>query len=188
MEEWIVTTQDLIKRADILYKFVDLFSDYENTLRDYGCGVKMNMAEVHMISAIESNPGITTTDLSELSRRTKGAVSQILSKLESKKYIIRVSDPSDAKKKLLFVTANGKKLSDAHNDFDIHALTKTFNYLLRDCTKDEIYTFYKVMNVYNNIMESGKRKQKRLQEEEKQRKNEIEVEQQQIKNEDNDID
>ncbi len=165
MKEWIVTTQDLLEKAEMLYKFVDLFSDYENTPRDYGCGIEMNMAEVHMLSYIDANPGITITKLAQLSRRTKSAISQTVSKLEEKDFILRVPDKQDTKKKLLFVTANGKKLSDMHKKFDIQTLTKTFNYLLRDCTKDEIFTFYKVISVYNNIMEAGKRKRGRLQKE-----------------------
>lgn len=165
MKEWIITTQDLLEKAEMLYKFVDLFMDYENTPRDYGCGIEMNMAEVHMLSHIDANPGITITELAELSRRTKSAVSQIVSKLENKDFILRVPDKQDNKKKLLFVTANGRKLCDMHKEFDIQALTKTFNYLLRDCTKEEIFAFYKVVNVYNNIMEAGKRKRERLQKE-----------------------
>ena len=63
MKEWIITTQDLLEKAEMLYKFVDLFMDYENTPRDYGFGIEMNMAEVHMLSYIDANPGITITEL-----------------------------------------------------------------------------------------------------------------------------
>lgn len=154
------TSEELLARAEILYKFVALFSDYEHTVRDYGPHDSMSMSEIHILVHINDNPGITGAELAEAFLITPSAISQILSLLEAEEYIVRIS--KKGKRKMVFCTMKAKQLCDAHRAFDIKTLTKTYNYLLRDCTHDEIHSFYKVMNVYNNIMNAGRQKRMRL--------------------------
>lgn len=161
MEEYF-TSKTLLDKAEILYSFVDLFSSYENTPRDYGTGEFFSMTEIHLLNTIYTSPGITATELSERKNYTKGFISKVLSNMEAKHYIIRVKDGDNSKRKQLFVTAEGQKLCVAHNDFDERTLLKTYNYLRRDCNDEEITAFYKVMKVYNNIMNAAARKRKRL--------------------------
>ena len=160
MEQKYISSQELLEKSQILYEFVDLFSCYENTVRNYSEDDFFSMTEVHLLAAIDLRSGITSTELAEQIRRSKSFVSQTLSKLESRGYILRVSEEKDAKKKRIFVTEKGKKLCIAHNSFDEKNLTKTYQYLLRDCTSDEIESFYKVMQVYNNIMKAAERKKR----------------------------
>ena len=161
MENNAGTSEELLSRAEILYKFVALFTDYEQTVRDYGPNDAMSMSEIHILVHINEHPGITGAELAEAFLITPSAVSQILSLLESEDYIARFS--KKGKKKMIFCTMKAKQLCDAHRAFDIKTLTKTYGYLLRDCTHEEIHSFYKVMNVYNNIMNAGRQKRlKRL--------------------------
>ena len=136
-EDVIITSQELLERAQILYEFVDLFSQYESTPRNYGWTEDLTMNEVHLLAKIDSEPGICSSD-----------------------YIVRVADKQDAKRQLLFLTPSGKKLCTAHADFDERALIKTYRYLRRDCTPEEIDAFHKVMQVYINIMNAASRKQR----------------------------
>ncbi|MBS7527661.1 MarR family transcriptional regulator [Fusibacter paucivorans] len=156
-----ISVDDLVAKSEILYRFVDLFSDYEDTPRDYGTGAVISMTEVHTLAAIDANPGITTTGLAEMFNYTKSAISQTVSKLVADEYVLRVTDKQSPRQKQIFVTMKGKQLCNAHQAFDVNALTKTYNYLLRDCTEDEIESFYKVLAVYNNIMEAGRKKRMR---------------------------
>lgn len=162
----LISSQELLSKAKILYQFVDLFSDYENTPRNYDWIEDLTMVEVHILAEIEEHPGITSKELSEKTRRSKGFISTIITKLTRSGYIVKIADKEDAKKKLLFVTSHGKSLCLAHAQFDEKTLLKTYNYLLRDCTSEEIGCFYKVMQVYNNIMIAAekKRKQRKMQE------------------------
>lgn len=161
MEKYF-SSRFLLEKAQILYTFVDLFSSYENTPRDYGTGELFSMTEIHLLNAIYMSPGITATELAERMHCTKGFVSRILSKMDERGYIKRVKEENDAKRKELFVTAEGQKLCLVHNDFDEKTLLKTYNYLRRDCEEAEIDAFYKVMQVYNNIMNAAAAKRKRL--------------------------
>ena len=160
MEPIVVEVDDLLHRAETLYRFVALFTDYENTVRDYGEKHKMTMTEVHTLVAIEANPGISATELADRFFCSKSAVSQLLSKLERSGYILRITDQSNSKKKQVFVTQVGKHICDLHRAFDVKALTKIYRYLLRSCSEEDISTFYHVMKIYNNIMDSAYRKRK----------------------------
>lgn len=76
-------TQNLVARADTLYKFVLLYNNYLTSPRDYGTGNVVTMVEVHTLTEIADHPGITVTQLAEFWNRTKSAVSQTVSKLEN---------------------------------------------------------------------------------------------------------
>ncbi len=156
------STEELLSNANVIYEFVDLFSRYETTVRDYGEDNFLSMNEIHLLSHIEQHPGITASQLAENVRRSRGFISQCINKLEAGAYIIRVSQDEDNKKKSMYVTQKGKDLCVAHMKFDEQNLIKTYNYLLRDCTHEEIEHFYKVMGVYNNIMNASARKRQRM--------------------------
>lgn len=164
MEMEYMSSKELLKRADILYQFVDLFESYENVARNY-CNpedpVLLTMNEIHLLAMIEANPGIIATELVDKTRKSKSFISQVLSKLEKHGYVVKMSEEPTSKKKQLYVSAKGKKLCDMHSEFDEKTLLKTYKYLLRDCTPEEITAFYKVMETYNNIMLTAERKRKR---------------------------
>ncbi len=157
-----ITSRELLEKSEILYTFVDMFSAYENNPKDYGTGELYSMIEIHILNAIYNCPGITAKELSEKMRRTKGFISQVLSKLESAGHIIRIPCKTNAKLRELYVTQSGQHLCFAHNEFDEKTLLKTYQYLLRDCTDEEIEAFYRVMQVYINIMNAAAAKRKRL--------------------------
>ncbi|MGW8427674.1 MarR family transcriptional regulator [Peribacillus simplex] len=69
---------ELDAKANIIYKFVMNYNDYIKTARDYGTGEIINMVEVHTLTVIEENPGITVTEVALEWNRTKSAVSKII--------------------------------------------------------------------------------------------------------------
>nr|WP_315019611.1 MarR family transcriptional regulator [uncultured Aminipila sp.] len=140
-------------KASILYKFVMTYSDYIKTAHDYGTGETINMAEVHTLTAIEENPGITVTEVALEWNRTKGAVSQIIGKLEKRGLIIRKKEGSNAKTVHLYVTEKGKLLSNAHKAYDIKELAFTDKILHDSFSSEEINIFYNVMEKYIELMD-----------------------------------
>lgn len=138
----------LSPRADKLYQFVMAYSDYINEARDYGTGLLISMVEVHILTIIEDDPGITISLLAKKWRRTKSAISQNVKKLEAKGLVYRVRDKDDAKIFHLYPTGEGVQLSTAHKLFDNMDIMQTQNELLRSCTTEEIDAFYKVLEAY----------------------------------------
>lgn len=104
--------------ADIQYRFASMFRESEKIQNDYGTGDLYTSLEVHTVTRIEDNPGITVTEIAEQTARTKGAVSQIITKLENKGLVRREKDPENPRRVCLFVTEEGLRLSQSHKQYD----------------------------------------------------------------------
>lgn len=104
--------------ADIDDRYRQLGQDYYKELRNYGTGELYTSTEVHMVTRIEENPGITASKIAEDACRTKSAVSQMISKLEAKELIFREKDPNNGKQHFLYVTPKGRHLSLCHKAYD----------------------------------------------------------------------
>lgn len=143
----------LNEKANLLYKFAILYSDYTGENQDYGTGELINMVEVHTLTAIEDNPGINVTQLALIWNRTKGAISQTATRLEKKGLIERRRNSKNSKIVELFPTEKGIRLSQAHKQFDSIEVSKTLDELLRaGCTSEELDAFFKVITKYINIL------------------------------------
>ena len=139
-------------KANIIYKFVTTYNDYIKKPHDYGTGETINMAEVHILTLIEENPGITVTEVALEWNRTKGAISQTITKLENRGLIKRKKENNDAKSIHLYATEKGITLSQAHKTYDIKELTSTNEILSESFTLNQIDIFYKIMNQYTELL------------------------------------
>lgn len=142
-------------RQNNIYQFVMLYNDYIVSTHDYGMGQVVSMTEAHILTYIEENPGTTITNLAKYWNKTKGALSQTVSKLVDKGLVYRHKTENNAKTVLLFVTEEGLKLSKAHKLYDTIDIAKTLDDLLKECTIEEIESFYKVIGVYIKLLKNG---------------------------------
>ncbi|MDU4621453.1 MAG: MarR family transcriptional regulator, partial [Clostridioides difficile] len=83
------------------------------------------------------------------------AISQTISKLEKKGYITKEKKEGNAKTILLYPTTSGVELSKAHKLYDTIDVTRTFEYLIKECTLEEIDSFYKVIDLFINLLEES---------------------------------
>lgn len=104
--------------AEIANRWFQLQSMYEKKQNDYGTGELYTSTEVHTVTHIEDDPGITVTQIAEDTFRTKSAVSQMVSKLEAKGLIRREQNPRNLKQQQLYVTEKGLELSRCHKQYD----------------------------------------------------------------------
>lgn len=139
---------ELSRNADLVYEFVILYNDYIYRTQDYGNGDSIKMVEVHTLTMIEMNPGITVSELAHLWKRTKGTVSVNVASLEKKGYIYREKTPSNAKVVHLYPTQKGSELSTIHKLYDNLDIMQTQASLLKTCTQTELDSFYKVLGEY----------------------------------------
>ncbi|MDO5147132.1 MAG: helix-turn-helix domain-containing protein [Eubacteriales bacterium] len=161
--------QTLNNRHTTLYQFVMKYSDYIYSEHNYGNEQFLTMVESHTLTYIEDHPGITVTELSAYWKKTKGYISQIVSKLEKKGFISKEKENGNAKSIHLYITDYGLELSHAHKLYDVLDITKTISQLQKECTYAEIDTFYKVLFIYYQIIckdfednQVTKRQKKRL--------------------------
>ena len=112
-------TGNLVRRlTDAADRFQQAIASYYAELHDYGTGELYTSTEVHLVTRIEENPGITAAKIAEQTCRTKSAVSQMVTKLEGKGLLRREKDPANARQQLLYVTPKGLELSKCHKAYD----------------------------------------------------------------------
>lgn len=142
------TYTEFSRYADELYEFVICYNDYIYQAHDYGNGDPIKMVEVHTLSMIEDQPGITVSELAKLWRRTKGTVSVNVAALEQKGYIYRQKEGNNNKVVHLYATPRGIELSTIHKAYDNMDIAQTQNELLKSCTPQDLDSFYKVVHAY----------------------------------------
>lgn len=143
---------ELYSRAKILYRFVNLMNFYSKNKHSSEIDKELTMTEIHMLVDISESENITVTEISKATNRTKGAISQIITKLVQKGYVEKQTDIKDAKISFLTLTDSGKAISEEHKKYDIKQLSKTVNRLLENCSLEELEHFYKVLECYNKIL------------------------------------
>ncbi len=98
------------------------FSHLEKKAVDLGVGEKLFPTELHTIEAIGNGCGQTVTTLCEYFDITKGAVSQIITRLEKKGYVEKHRNADFAKEKIISLTPKGqlvyKNHQALHNQMD----------------------------------------------------------------------
>ncbi len=81
--------------------------EIDKKTRCYGTDEQLFEAEIHMIKSIKENEGIHVTGLAKLLGVTKGAVSQIIMKLEKKGMVVKDTDPLNLSRLVLKLTPKG---------------------------------------------------------------------------------
>jgi len=151
----ISTVQQIFhEKGNLIYRFVTLQNNYYNLSRNYGAETSLTAVEINTLKSIEDNPGITVTEMAAADDKTKGAVSQIVKKLEQRGYVFRKRCPVDGKRALLHVNEEGRRLSLLHKKYSLSDIKNTMDRLLEKCEAGEVDAFFKVIEIYVSILES----------------------------------
>ncbi len=80
----------------------------------YGTDFDLYRSEIHVIHIIGNHPGIHVMHIAELFGVTKGAISQVLKKLQSKGFITKEIDESNQTRILVYLTEKGRTAYETH--------------------------------------------------------------------------
>jgi DNA-binding MarR family transcriptional regulator len=109
--------KELHSIIDLFIKILHLYSVLDKKPKDFGTGDLLYVSEIHAIHAIASNPEINLTQLAELSGVTKGAISQMVKRLVSKRYIARYK-VRNKKEVNLRLSDKGFLINQRYEDFE----------------------------------------------------------------------
>ena len=84
---------------------------------DFGVGMKLYPAEIHMVTTVDMFGQVGVTELAEEFGTTKGAASQLVGKLVGKGLLIKDTDPDNRSRVIIRTTELGQKASKNHLDF-----------------------------------------------------------------------
>lgn len=128
---------------EALYEFSRFMSSYESVPRKYGTEDELYMVEAHTINLIGSKTHTTITELTELTRKTKGSVSQMVDKLVKKDMVIKNKNPKDNREIFIELSDKGKVVFQYHKQLDKDEYKKILNKLGQFSTED--FAKYKEM-------------------------------------------
>lgn len=109
-----ITVQQLRTQVE---RFVNLYNKLESIPLDVGNGDMLYASEMHTIEALGIGTGKTVTELCAAFGVTKGAVSQIISKLNSKGYVEKNRSKEYSREVELSLTPKGRTVFDKHCKF-----------------------------------------------------------------------
>ncbi|WP_279626318.1 MarR family winged helix-turn-helix transcriptional regulator [Desulfofustis glycolicus] len=124
-------------RTKISYTFLRIVSKFigiDKKNRNYGTDHPLYLAEIHMIKSIKENEGIHVTGLADMLGVTKGAVSQIIKKLERKGMVVKDTDPRNLSRLVLKLTLKGKTAYMYHEKMH-QEIDEFFNIALKNATE-----------------------------------------------------
>jgi DNA-binding MarR family transcriptional regulator len=102
-------------------------------------------AEVHILEMIGQHPGITATDIVNDMQVTKGAISQIVSKLRGKGLVQKSSKTGNVRIHELYATGKGMQVLLLHDEHEKELMQK-MRAELKKCRPDDIQIFTSMIN------------------------------------------
>lgn len=142
----------LYEQARLLYNFASLMTTHSNHKNCSEIAPTLTMTEVHLLVDIMEQPGIRVSELGRLNLKTRGAISQMVKKLEQAGMVTKSVNEQHGRILDLNLTPLGLAIAREHAEYDVRALTQTLNELMKKCSMDEINHFYKVLQCYNDIL------------------------------------
>ena len=94
--------------SETLVRVLNKYVENQKKPRKYGLEELLYPAEMHMIMLIGNNRESGVMELARKAGITKGAVSQMVKRLENKELITKSADPDNSKRVVLELTSKGK--------------------------------------------------------------------------------
>jgi DNA-binding MarR family transcriptional regulator len=118
--------------------------------QDYGTGENLYLGQIHAINAVGNHPGINITELSRVLGITKGTVSPLINRLETKNYLKKSRDANDGKIVLLELTDMGRKARKGFEKYR-NALYSGFS---QEITFGQIALFNEILSEMDRFLDS----------------------------------
>ncbi|BBO90452.1 transcriptional regulator [Desulfosarcina ovata subsp. ovata] len=103
--------------AELLLRVFNKFARNEKQPRRFGIDKLLHPSEIHMVMLIGDNPGVHGAELARMAGVTRGAISQIVAKLEKKGLVRKAEEPGNSLKKVPVLTNKGKVAYYAHEQY-----------------------------------------------------------------------
>lgn len=141
--------------SEALLRAVSKMNRSEKRARSYGTEVMLHPSEVHAAMLIGNNPEQHVSELARIAGITRGAVSQVVAKLEKKGLVKKVTNPDSNLRTIPQLTDMGWKAYRNHEQLHEEQDADLFNYIrhLREDQVEVLTNFFvqleKVADKYN---------------------------------------
>jgi DNA-binding MarR family transcriptional regulator len=114
MKEGTAAIQALMEQ---FVRIVNRYNALQERPYDFGTGGKLNPAEIHTVSAIAASGALNVTELAGRLGVTRGAISQMASRLEAKGLVRKTRERGNDKEVILGLTSKGRRAHEGHSRF-----------------------------------------------------------------------
>lgn len=121
----------------------------ERQPQTFGNAGTLTPSEIHTIDAIGYDGGILMSELATRLGVTKGAVTQLIVRLETKELLTRSPHPNDSRGSVISLTEKGKEAYTAHEEVHV----KFYNNLRTQLSEQEIEIFEKCIDKLCDFMQ-----------------------------------
>ncbi|PIJ97417.1 MarR family winged helix-turn-helix transcriptional regulator [Lysinibacillus sphaericus] len=144
-----------MEKEEIFYELMEtLFetsrsiSTYESIPRKYGTEDELYMIEAHTLNLIGDKIKTNTTEIAEITHRTKSAVSQMMDKLIKKELAFKYRNPDNYRELTIELTPKGQLVYEYHKKLDKEEFGNYLSDLENFTTEDfqKIITFLTLIN------------------------------------------
>ncbi|HNV47070.1 MAG TPA: MarR family winged helix-turn-helix transcriptional regulator [Spirochaetota bacterium] len=133
-------------------RVVNLFQEVERQPMDFGIGMMLHPSEIHTVDAIGDSDGINVTALAHRLGVTKGAVSQMVTKLKRRGLVNKLKSVDNDRDVVLALTPKGRRAYDAHKRFHLEMYHDFFTQI-DDVTFEQIEFFKSIMDKIERYVE-----------------------------------
>ena len=144
---------------EILTLFIKLSNKYQALEKipvDYGIGKNLYHSERHMLDTIGHNSGMNISELARDQGVTKGAVSQIVKKLEGKQVIQRYKQAENDKEVFVELTKLGEEIFSKHQRVNEETIIPLQEELLK-YSDDKVYFLIEMFKWIDSYLDSARK-------------------------------
>ncbi|WP_240644447.1 MarR family winged helix-turn-helix transcriptional regulator [Paenibacillus paeoniae] len=114
----------------------------------FGSAGNLTPSEIHTIDAIGYDGAVLMSELAARLGVTKGAITQLVDRLEAKQLVMRSPHPHDSRSSILSLTEIGKEAYKAHEA--VHF--SFYDQLRSQLSEQEIKIFEKSISILNDML------------------------------------
>lgn len=133
-----------------IYEVSRITSIYEGIPRKYGTDDELYMVEAHTINLIGDKIKTNTSELTQLTDKTKGAISQMVDKLVKKGLVLKYKNPANNREVIIELTEKGQQVYEYHKALDKMEYAKILN-RLDEFSTDDFEKFIKISSILSDI-------------------------------------
>lgn len=136
-----------------LNRFVNKYNKLDKTPFEIGEGEVLYPSEINMIEAIGKQSGNTVTQLCIVLGITKGAVSQMITKLAAKGYVERTRSEDSPKEVELTLTEKGRDVFVRHERFH-QEMDQSMEQFIRSIPAEKIAAFREILGLADKHLDT----------------------------------
>lgn len=130
------------------------YAAYESQPRDFGIGFPLTQSEIHAIAVVCENEGISLGELAKERAVTKGAMSQLVSRLVAKGLLVKEVAEHSASYVSLRPTELGRKANKNHSLAHATMGMTIDQQLFADMSEEEVRRITAKFNLFADLLDA----------------------------------